>query len=266
MRPRPNYGDASNPLRPSRLSTLWQCLYRATVEADGMRGDDSRAADTGSVVHAAVARFHAGAAVEEALAAMKGDLATFPLADIDDAALSFRPYAADPRNSSAKVVASELKIRVELDPKYTAGPPIVIEGTLDQLREEGGTLSVWDLKTGKGSAVEMLHGYALQIASYTLGAAAAYPGRRVAAGGIIRSYGYRTRGASLPSPDGVFLESPFSLEDCDALLDGARLAVCAIREGLVTPTPGPHCNYCPLGGIDLCLSHSRRAAQTRDRS
>lgn len=260
MRPHPNFGDASNPLRPSRLGNLWQCLYRAVAEADGMESAGGKAADTGTAAHLAVAKFHGGASVEEALAAMNGAARDFPLADLHDAEISFTHYAADPRNQTAKVVAAELKIRLVIEPKFIEGPPIVIEGTADQVRDEGGTLRVWDLKTGKTSAVEMLHGYALQVAAYTLGVAAAFPGRRVMPGGILRSYAYRTRGASLPSPDGVFLESPFSFEDCDALLDGARLAVCMIREGLITVTPGAHCTYCPLGGIDLCLPHARKAA------
>jgi hypothetical protein len=92
---------------------------------------------------------------------------------------------------------------------------VVIRGTLDQIRREGGRLVVCDLKTGKGTGLSMIHDYAYQQAAYVLAArASGFP--EAEPGYIIRCYGYRERSAKLPSPDGVYWWLPFDVAGCRA--------------------------------------------------
>lgn len=241
------FATAEKPLRASRLPALVLCTWRAVAEDIGVidRGESGKAADTGTAIHLAVAAWHTnGKSLTDAVAAMRAASAAFPLAELDKAERVTGRYCADPRNRDAEVVEVEKKITLTLQPKFVAGPPIVITGTLDQLRREDDGLSVWDLKTGNRDGLYMQNNHALQLAAYSL-AVGARPG------GYIRTKGYFTRGASLPSPDGVFV--PADIDDPDTLLDAVRWAVCCVREGYVIATPGTHCETCTFAGFARCL-------------
>lgn len=244
-------------LRPSALDKLVKCpvwtllMYWQDEDAGGA------AAQAGSLVHEAVAAFHretsSGKKAQAGLDVLQAGLPRFPLADPADARRHFTLYAADPRNVTADIVAVEHPVALILPPHPTdpTKQPVHIRGTLDQLRRVDGRLLVDDLKTGQPSGWEMVHSYAFQMAAYTLAARVsgfpdAIPGR------IIRTWGYRTRSAVLPSPEGVFWHLPLTVARCEALMERVRLEVARIRSGEVHFGPGVHCTFCPHGGLDRC--------------
>jgi len=220
----------------------------------GLLEDHSgKAADTGSAVHAAVHAWHLtshnGPAAVDAMRALAP--AKFPLADCDEAARLLAFYAEDERNQEATVVLLEQSVQVTLPPTDDdpTGQPIVISGTLDQVREERGVLSLWDIKTGSmHRGLEMVHEHALQLAVYQLGAARVL-GRPVARAGVIRIRDYPAR---IPQP--VFWAAPWTLDQLPLLLDAVREQVARIRRGIVAAGPGSHCSWCPAGGLNSCLS------------
>lgn len=278
------FGGPKYPLRPSALAWLGRCPVQAVLAM--MSGDDEggEAAQTGSLTHAAVAAFHLEPDVAKrigaAAAAMKATAPKFPLADLNEARLYFEPYAADPRNQRAVFAAApkdyrrkdgtwlrkgqpaiEVPVSLELEPHRLdpTGLPILINGTLDQIRIVDAEEAVDDLKTGKAlSGLEMLHDYALQQAAYVLAArASGFP--NAGPGRIIRAYGYRTRGAMLPSPDGVFWHHAWDVAGAEALMARVQLMVALIRQGEIDFGPGTHCaRYCPQKGLDACMPLARR--------
>jgi hypothetical protein len=204
----------------------------------------SKSADTGSAVHKAVSTWHDTLSVTASLAAMKGGVSEYMQADLHDAELSFRPYAADPRNAIKCETEKKVTLTLPAWPGDDCGP-IYVRGTLDQIRDG----RVWDVKTGKAlTGWDMVHEHAMQLSAYTLAAG-------LEPGGFIRTYGYRVRGAGRPEdkPDGVFWESPWTQADCVSLLDAVRIAVAHIRAGDISLGPGSHCGYCPARGLDNCL-------------
>lgn len=261
-----DFGTAAKPLRPSQLNYLVLCHWRALAKELEMLHDESgKAADTGSAVHFAVAAFHKKAGDE--VAKMRSAVAAFPLADLDEAERIYGRYVADPRNRDAEVVAVEQEVVVSLDAKFLDTEPIVIAGTLDQLRWNAADrrYEVWDIKTGNRDPLYFQNVYALQMAAYVMAARNVSGGSPydmssglpfdadgpIVPGGYIRTKGYFTRGAELPSPHGVFV--PAGIGDPDSLLDAVRWAVCAIRSGYVVATPGDHCGTCSFAGNEFCL-------------
>lgn len=237
-------------------------MRAALLFADSVQDQSGKAADTGSLTHAAVAAFHVTGSVKAGLEALASAQHKFPLGDAHDAEIFYRHYTADPRNSKAEaeVIETEKKVRLILPPHETdpTGEMVVIHGTLDQIRQRNGRKAVWDLKTGAGEGWEMTHTYALQISAYAM-AATQTLGEPIEPGGIIRAAGYRKRGALLPSPDGVFWETPWSLADCPLLLDAVRLTVAQIRGGELRWGPGKHCGFCPAGGLQSCIPTAKES-------
>lgn len=231
-------------------------LHLNEVESTG-----GPAADTGSLTHAAVEHWHREKDVGLSLAYMRERQAEFPKGDAKEAERYFTLYAADPRNQEAKIVHLEMPIlfKIDNDPDDPYGP-IYIQGQLDQIREDRvtGEWSLWDLKTGdKYSGYEMLHVYAAQQAAYCIGASTVL-NRPVHPGGIIRAYGYRVRGAALPSPGGVFFHTPWDLGDCSQILRPIRRRVLEIRAGSAEPVAGEQCTFCPANGLQNCLVRYKR--------
>lgn len=260
------YGTAAYPLRPSGLSKLVRCGVQVIGEllAD-FRDESGVAADTGSVTHAAVEAFHradgdTAKRTQAGLDAIQAGLSKFPKAEKDDARIYFAHYANDPRNQRAEIIALEQSVSFTLEP-HESDPtrqPIVVNGKLDQIRKIDGRMVVNDIKTGQSDGVKMLHDYAYQLSAYLLGAkASGYP--QVEGVSITRMYGYRKRGAVLPSPDGVFWFATINERVARLLLDRVRLEVARIRSGEVHFGPGEHCSWCPYKGIDRCVpSFSRK--------
>lgn len=251
MRDLISFGTAEYPLRCSALPLLIRCPLRAVLLHMRYATDSSgKAADTGSAAHKAVAVWHTnGRKYAAAVKAMKEALADYPLADLHEAELHFRPYTEDPRNQTAEVVAVEQKVSFTLDPAENdpTGELIHCTGTLDQLRSEGGRVFLWDVKTGMSEGWEMSHDHALQVAAYAVGAG-------VEPGGVIRTRGYRKRGVkAAEAPPGVFWPALFDRAGADVLLGGVRAVVARVRAGGGWAGPGDWCGYCPAGGLELCV-------------
>lgn len=259
------FATAQHPLRPSSLSWLIACPVQSVLQMLEYEDSSGAAAQTGSLVHAAIAAFHlepvAANRIGAAVDALRLHAGKFPLADANEARLYLEPYLCDPRNAHATFAvapdgrpAVECRVELRLPPHAfdPTGQPVFIRGTLDQIRVEDGRVLVDDIKTGQTAGYAMLHSYAYQQAAYALAARqsgfpTAEPGR------IIRVYGYRVRGARLPSPDGVFWSQPFDVTGATQLLDRVRLHVALIRRGEVDFGAGSHCSYCPLKGLDSCV-------------
>jgi hypothetical protein len=141
------------------------------------------------------------------------------------------------------------------------GSPVELVGHLDQLRRgRDGVLRVWDLKSGKASGPEMVADYAWQISAYAL-ASTATLGEPVLPGGIIRLRGYREAAkveahatAALAGTAPVFFETPWSLAECQVLLDSALHEIAQLRKGLVALRPGAHCSWCPAKPFWSCAT------------
>lgn len=256
-----DFATESRPLRASGLPNLVLCHWRAVAEVMKLTENESgKAADTGSAVHLAVANWHEDKNRVRSVAAMRAATAAFPLADLDEAERIFGRYADDPRNETAEIVASEIRVKVQIDAKYLETGPIWIQGTADQVRRnplDGGRFELWDLKTGQRDPMYFQNVYALQLAAYTVALRDKFPG--IVAGGYIRTKGYFTRGCELPAPHGVFI--PANIDDPDTLLDAVRWAVCAIRSGYTVATPGDHCSFCYFGQSNLCLPKLKEVAR-----
>lgn len=262
-----NFATANAPLRISSLPSLVTCPMRAVLLDAGLLDDESgAAAQTGSLLHAFVASWHAhGNDVEGALATTQRE--PFPLADTGKAEAWFRAYSADPRNRDCRIVAIEQSVTLALPcaDHDDTGLPVAFRGTLDQIREEDGGFRVYDLKTGRASGLSMLDSYAFQLVAYSR-AAAGFLGidpARMLSPGVIRLQGYDVKGVD-PAlrPPGVFYVSPFAAARCEMLLDEIRNIVADIRSGRVDVRPGGHCSFmCPARGLQNCLPLSDQLAE-----
>lgn len=254
----PLFATDAFPLRPSKLDILGRCSMQAIFDEIDT---SNMAADTGSAVHAMAHAFHqtpqGAQQIVEAMRALDAALVKFPFADRHEAELHFTPYSLDPRNSFAVIVASEIPVTVRIPPHRIdhTKRDIIINGTLDQIREENGVLNVVDIKTGKPSGYEMVHNYAYQQAAYLLGAKQA--GYNVRGAFLLRTWGYRARNAELPSPAGVFWAMPYLIDDIGILMSKIALNVALIRAGEIDFGPGAHCTYCPHGGLHGCIPKAK---------
>ena len=242
------FGTAACPLRPSKLKQFLMCPM-STVLDKLMAGDDEGGpgAQTGSVVHKGVEAFHRalGAPLtrrEEAEAAARSALSTFPLARPEDAFRWLNAYTNDPANIEARVTHLEHSVTLTID------PDIVIKGTLDQIRKDDqGRLTVWDLKTGtKLSADDAVDEYQIQQMAYVL-AARQTLGLNVLPGGIIWCAGYdKPRGRR-------FLPMGIDVQDCLDTMEVVKNRVLEIRAGLKLFVPSnSNCFWCPHKRYPRC--------------
>src|SRR5215218_1853705 len=187
MRPLTEFATESYPLHPSQLRLLMICPWRVAVEFLSAPDDEHGVAgDTGSAMHVAVANFHRGKQKAECIAAMGSLISRYPKADLADAANMFLKYSGDIRNKEAECVAVEYPINFQIQAaeEDKTQTPIEIIGTVDQVRREFGKLKLYDLKTSKKDAQELLYEYTFQIAAYCIGASIGL-GEIVHPGGII---------------------------------------------------------------------------------
>lgn len=247
------FGSAERPLRASSLPKLVGCPLSLVHKV--MFDDDKggKAADTGSAMHKAAAAWHInGHDIPASLAEMIDKKGEYPLADMTEAARIFQRYCEDIRNIQAKTILVEEKVEIILppSPEDKTGKEIVITGTLDQVREyPGGDLALVDIKTGESmDGGEMLMYYAMQQALYQVGAAKKLS-RRVRAAFILRTRDYFKRGG--PGP--VLYEAPWTDTQAAEMLDGLRLLVASIRNGVVHVSPGLDCFRCHLNNPSVCL-------------
>jgi RecB family exonuclease len=251
------------PLRASRL--YWfMCQMRHALDHLGMFDPDTGgvAAQTGSLTHVGIQVWHESTQnLEEALRAMRDAVPRFPAAEPTEAQRNVLLYSKDPRNQSAKIIAVERPVTLKL-PDSTGD--IVITGTLDQVREdEDGAWRVYDIKTGgdRKSVEDMIYEAAMQVSAYAVAATVQF-GRPVEPGCVIWTQGYRRRGGDpATAPGGVFLPFGISLSQAEALLDGVRQLVAAVRRGEPAFGPGSWCNFCPARGLRNCLRLYQRAVE-----
>jgi hypothetical protein len=262
------FGDREHPLRSSNLPALMRCSWRAFLVASNLEDESGRAADTGSAVHAGAAAMHKGASVDEALAVLRrSTLEQFLKADLTDAEEVFSHYARDPRNQDKGIfyaVEEKIELEIPADKSDPTGAPIIIRGTLDQIREVNGRLSVWDIKCSTYPGWDILQEYAFQLAAYTVGACERWK-IEVHPGGFIlpRRYVGKFRienGKRVPvpkpetKPAGVFYESEFDLRTARLMLRMIAKRVAQVRKGEALPSPGSYCRYCPASSFGMCSS------------
>lgn len=220
----------------------------------GESGESGQAADTGSATHAAIAAWHQnGQDPAAAIRSMIGKYGDFPRADLDEAAALFLLYSQDARNIEAEVVAVERQIEFRLPPapEDPTQAPILIQGTVDQVRLENGVLRVHDVKTSKRPGVDLLRAHQYQVAAYCIGASH-YFGKPVHPGCLICPRGYRPNSPTTNWP-GVFFPYPWRFEDAGFILWGVRRVVAAVRSGEIWHNGGDHCRYCPGTCPEICL-------------
>lgn len=265
------FGSDAYPLRASALQNLVQCPWRVVMEYLFGRLDESGpAADTGSATHAAIAAWHelgqnAPGAVEE-MVRRGGE---YPLADLDEAAQLFLLYSRDPRNVNAEFPVTDARPFVEQQISFTipackedpTKAPLVVIGTVDQVRRVSGKLRVFDVKTSKRPGRDLMNEHVYQVAAYCLGASAVF-GEPVHPGALIcpRGYGRQTPESS---PPGVFFDFPWTFEDCRFVLWGVRRVVAAVRSGEVWHMGGQHCRWCQAASPDNCIPLLRSVTDPR---
>lgn len=250
------FGTEERPIRASRLPSLLRCPLGAVLE---MIGEDAgnAAADTGSAVHRAARAYHTDARRDfaAAMAAMRAHLPEYPLADLGTAEEHFRQYARDPRNSGANVVLCEERIVLTLPPPEGDSASVIITGTLDQVRESRGVLTLYDIKTGGSlEGEDMLASYTPQLMAYQVGASAKL-GRSVTSAAIIRTRDYlKTDRQRRPKPGPVFWHAGWTLADAVEMMEQVRRIVGEIRRGNVRVSPSAeNCRWCPGAGVSNCL-------------
>jgi RecB family exonuclease len=251
------FATAEKPLRPSRLVQLTKCPMSVFMTAWNEEDEGGNAAQTGNLVHSAAAVYHKTTGTptvrrEAGLAALEAARSEFPQGDPEKGRDIFTRYAGDPENQNAVTPWVEERVKLVLAPHETdpTGQPIVIAGTLDQVRrEKDGSLRVYDIKTGSGkTADESLAEYAIQQAAYVLAARQTLD-PNIQPGSLIYTPGYeKPRGRR-------FLPLNLSVERCMLLLTPVVVNVAMIRRGIpvFTPSAGA-CQYCKIRPYNNCLN------------
>lgn len=251
-----DFGTERYPLRSSSLQALCVCPWRMVMDfLFGPEDESGEAAATGSATHAAVAAWHQnGCDPAAAIRAMVERHGEFLLADLDEAAALFLLYSQDPRNIDARVVAVERKVHFSLPaaPEDPTGEAIFVTGTMDQVREEGGKLLVYDLKTSKKSGLDLLRAHMYQVAAYCIGASHLF-GKPVHPGSLVCPRHYSRSVSPASRPPGVFFPFPWTFEDAGLILWGVRRIVAAVRSREVWHNGGEHCRWCRARGPENCL-------------
>lgn len=242
------FGSARMPLRPSALGDLVKCPM--SVFLSYCPGDDlgNAAAQTGNLVHAAAAEYHRKAGdVGAGAEALEAAREKFPDGDPVRARRIYRSYVEDPENQGADVPWVEQAVRLVLPCEI--GEPIVIEGTLDQVRRKQGRLSVWDIKTGaRMTGEETVEEHTFQQAAYTLAARECLD-PEIVCGGIIYTAGYEKPLAKRHLP------LKLSIDQCTMLMLEVVAAVATVRRGQPAFRPSESaCKYCPVRPYTHCLS------------
>lgn len=259
-----NFGSAACPLRPSRVAKFLGCPMSVVLTMWDEDKGGGTAAQTGNLVHDAAEAYHKAredrvAAGMKALAAARSQ---FPEGDPIKAEAIFRSYAADRANQEAVVVWCEEPVTLTLAPapEDPTGKPVVITGTLDQVRRDFTCprgvfypgLSVWDIKTGaRFDADDTVNEYLIQQATYTLAARQTLDAS-VTPGGLIYTPGYeKTRSRR-------FVGLPLTIPQCNILLAPVVHWVAAVRRGVPCFKPSAEaCKFCPAKPWPNCVERAR---------
>lgn len=260
------------PLRASALPKLNECPGSVFLSAEFWQLTDQDdegggvSAQTGNLVHAAANIYHTFPAgsdlqrrLEAGMAALEAARQKFPIGEVPRAKKIFQAYATDKENQEAEVIRNEHKVIAKLPPAPfdPTGKPVVIRGTLDQVRLIDGVPKVFDIKTGRMyyGRVALDH-YMTQQAAYTLAAqqtwgeefkAAGLP--RVEPGALICTDGYfRPMGQ-------VMWHHGWDFEDIPLILQNVVTQVAAARMKMVNLTPSTDaCRWCEFKKFSACKS------------
>lgn len=256
------------PLRASALPKIDQCPASVFLsQALWLPGDDDdpggEAAQTGNLVHSAAKTFHDLSMLppeerrEAGLKALEAAREKFPGGDPKKAKKHFLAYASDPQNSEAKVVKVEQKVWAEIPPSPLdpTGEPVVIRGTLDQLRIRDGIAVVDDIKTGSHYyGLKALDHYRTQQAAYVLAARQTF-GKEfgdIEPGALICTDGYFR-------PEGrVFWYHKWSADLIPMILQNVVNQVAAARAKLLGFSPSIEtCRWCEHKNFENCSTFAR---------
>lgn len=246
------FGTEDYPLHCSGLYPFvccpWRTVMRYLFDTDDEGGV---AGDTGSAMHRAAAAMHTGKDAAESLEAMQGDLAKYPLADLQDAAAMFLSYTSDDRNRGATFLLIEKKVAFTIAPAEDdpTQAPIQVVGTLDQVRLTDGVPRLWDIKTSKKDPLTLLHKHQMQLAAYCIGASIVL-GKIVQPGGILCPRRYK---AANPSSSPVFYHASWTFDDIVRILLPVRRRVAEVRRGALYHVPNDGCDWCIGKSPDVCL-------------
>lgn len=258
------------PLRASALPKINECsasvflsmqFWKLDTDDDGLGGE---AAQTGNLMHEGAAAFHRldkgtpEERLEAGLAALRASREKFPGGDAKRAEKIFQAYAADEENQEAKVLKVEEKVNCVLPPAPfdLTGKPVVIRGTLDQVRLVNGNIpQVFDIKTGKKYyGMVALDHYMTQQAAYTVAAQQTWGQEFLAAG-----YGQVEPGA-LICTDGYFRPNgrvswfhQWSYDDIPLILQNVVNQVAAARMKRLGFAPSTDaCRWCEHKKFSNC--------------
>lgn len=255
-------------VRISSLPTVGRCPAFGVLRS--LTGGSSPAAHTGTAVGRLIELTHQGAPYAEALARTQAEAPeAFPDADLDYVMQCGLAYCSDARNRDVVVgelCEREVTVSLAPSPRDPTGEPIQLVGHVDQIRRERGQLYVWDLKNGRPSGIDLLYGYAWQIAAYAV-AASNTLGEPVLPGGIIRLRGYiheRRKNNPDPNEANVFYAAPWTLEQCHAMLGNVVEHIALQRSGVLLSQPGTHCEWCPASGPHTCADEIERMNNEED--
>ncbi len=236
-----DFGTEQFPLRASSLPNLIRCPHAMVLQTLSiLERTGSKAADTGSAVHAGIDSWHRSGEVQTAIAEMRKRLGEFPSADLHEAELSLLPYTRDPRNKKEAVIQSEVKVVLVLE---TSEKEVYITGRCDQVRDDG---RLWDIKHSERPGFELTHEYSYQLAAYAKALG-------IQVGGVINPKAYRKRTVKEADPPGVFFPTLWEQKNIDVLMDEVVRVVLDIRYGRVPIRPGSYCSYCPAGSFRDCV-------------
>lgn len=262
------------PLRASMTPHLSCTLRWILLMLRDEEGGPGSAAQTGTLVHAAIDEWLRGSSLAAAREHMDQLNAGFRSrgeseGDCAQATKWLDAYTGDRRNAPLGqapadpafgiVEHAEANVVCRLDPADIdpTGQQVVIAGTLDQLRRgPDGMLRAWDLKSTRfettgGTGQTMWLAYLLQLGIYALGAEQML-GEPVGVGGIIALRGY---GARLADRKEVFIPASLPTEHLPLVLETVTEQIALIRSGHISPRVGPDCAKCyAASGPGECLS------------
>jgi hypothetical protein len=244
-----SFGSESRPLRPSRVAKFLACPMSVVLVMHEEDSGGGRAAQTGNLLHDAAEHYHKCKGTEEeritaGFAALEVARTQFPEGDAAKARQIFGSYIADKENQRAEVLWAEEPVRLVLpaEPGDPTGAPIVIAGTLDQVRlHADGVKRVWDIKTGEYlTGDESVLEYLVQQAVYTLAARSTLDDT-IEPGGLIYTPAYEKARSR------VHLPNPLTVSQCEDLLLTLPSFVSMIRRGLPVFKPSTAaCRFCDV--------------------
>lgn len=252
------------PIRASNLPNLFACpnffLYKTMTDGMEAGGD---AAQTGSIVHAGIALWEQNGDANKAILAMNHEHRTnFPLGEIGEAIRLFQKYVERTKSDKkGKTIYVEQKLSFEYPCAKIdeTKQPIVINGTVDLVKELTDRYYIIDHKSGRMYGDEMVKSYAPQIAAYTYGVwlCKLQKTKKPVEGFITRLQDLARR--DLP----FYWKTHIDLDRAVAIMDMVAVEIALLRMGVTKSTPGKFCDWCGMAEFateESCINGHRRIA------